>query len=67
MRVRMEDEIIPGKGIEGEFGWDGWTGPYFTVDLTHQFTFLYMVQISACDDWELIWKLHNIIYQHYPL
>lgn len=66
MRVRMEEELIPGKGIEGEFGWDGWTGPYFTVDVTHQFTFLYMVQISACDDWKLIWKIHNIIYSHYP-
>ena len=66
MRTRMDDARIPGLGMTGEFGWDGWTGPYFTVDTLHDFTFIFMIQISEYSNWDLIWKLHNIIYKYYP-
>lgn len=43
----------------GEFGWDGWTGPYFTVDREHERVLIYMVQIAAFQHWDVIWKLRD--------
>lgn len=47
MRCLLDDRQIKGTGQNGEFGWDGWTGPYFTVDLEHEFTMLFFVQVSG--------------------
>ena len=62
MRCLVNENEIPGKGKNGEFGWDGWTGPYFMVNLEQTFTILYFVQISNYQDWSTIWKIRNVLY-----
>ena len=62
MRCLVNENEIPGKGKNGEFGWDGWTGPYFMVNLEQKFTILYFVQISNYQDWSTIWKIRNVLY-----
>lgn len=63
MRCRMDSSRIPGKGVQGEFGWDGWSGPYFNVVVEEDSAILFMVQISEFNRYDLIWKIHNIIYK----
>ena len=63
MRVLVNDDAIPGTGHAGEFGWDGWTGPYFMADLNRNFSILYFLQISAYQDWDVIWKIRNALYE----
>ncbi len=63
MRCRMDSSRIPGKGVIGEFGWDGWTGPYFNIVVEEDSAILFMVQISEFNRYDLIWKLHNVIYK----
>lgn len=44
MRV-LEDQGAAGTiGSPGEFGWDGWTGNYVTMDPTEEFVLLYFIQ-----------------------
>ncbi len=62
MRTREAKSDHKDRGVEGEFGWDGWTGPYFTVDLKDNLTFLYLTQISGYSNWSFIRELRNAIY-----
>lgn len=62
MRCLVNESEIPGKGKKGEFGWDGWAGPYFMVNLEQKFTILYFTQISNYQDWRIIWKIRNVLY-----
>ncbi|MDF2513829.1 MAG: beta-lactamase [Herbinix sp.] len=62
MRVNLDPSHSGGSGCVGEFGWDGWTGPYFTVNPTDEFTFIFMVQRCEYSNPALIRKLRNIAY-----
>lgn len=44
----------------GEFGWDGWTGPYCSVDIKEDRIFLFMTQVSGYSDWPLIRKMKAV-------
>lgn len=61
MRVHMEPGISGMNARAGEFGWDGWSGPYCSIDLSSQTVVLYMTQISAYSGWELIGKIKNLV------
>lgn len=61
MRVHMEPGIFGMNAPAGEFGWDGWSGPYCSIDLSSQTVVLYMTQISAYSGWELIGKIKNLV------
>ena len=39
-----------------------WAGPYFMVNLEQKFTILYFTQISNYQDWRIIWKIRNVLY-----
>lgn len=58
MTDRAEAGII---GSEGEFGWDGWLGCYFSADLTEDLAVLYFIQNtnSGCTDFTR--KIQNIV------
>ncbi|MCI8282448.1 MAG: beta-lactamase family protein [Lachnospiraceae bacterium] len=45
----------------GEFGWDGWTGPYCSVDCERDRIFLFMTQVSGYSDWPLIRKMKAVV------
>lgn len=62
MRCLVNESEIPGKGKKGEFGWDGWARLYFMVNLEQKFTILYFTQISNYQDWRIIWKIRNVLY-----
>lgn len=52
MRVCMDEEAaVP--GIRHAFGWDGWCGPYMTVDPVHRKTLIFFLQIAGYTDWKL--------------
>lgn len=46
----------------GEFGWDGWLGPYMLVDIVNDITIVYMQQRTDCGTTPLTRKIQNIIY-----
>ncbi|WP_373213236.1 serine hydrolase domain-containing protein [Ruminococcus sp. 5_1_39BFAA] len=62
MRVNLGRGESFSTECPGEFGWDGWTGPYFTVDRNKQKVFLFMVQVSDYQHWDRIWKMRDIVF-----
>ena len=46
----------------GEFGWDGWLGPYMSVDLKNDLTIVYLQQITNSGTTSTMRKIKNIIY-----
>lgn len=44
MRVLKDPGLAVINGTKGEYGWDGWLGPYFSNDPIHQVTVLMMQQ-----------------------
>ncbi len=47
MRVLMDQGEAVFNGSLGEFGWDGWTGNYVSMDFSEDLVFLYFIQ--RCD------------------
>lgn len=47
---------------DGEFGWDGWLGPYMSVDLKNNLTIVMMMQKVNSGTWDMTRKIKNIIY-----
>ena len=45
-----------------EFGWDGWVGPYMSVDIKNNLTIVMMMQKVNSGTWDLTRKVKNIIY-----
>lgn len=63
MRVNLGLGSSSSREMKGEFGWDGWTGPYFTVDLAGERVFLYLVQLSGGGNWQLVWKMRDVLWE----
>lgn len=47
---------------KGEFGWDGWLGPYLSVDIPKQVVLVMTMQKVDAGTWDLTRKIKNIIY-----
>ena len=62
MRVMESPSQSPTFGSVGEYGWDGWTGTYFTVDPKHDFILVVMMQKTDSGTTELVRKLRNIVF-----
>ena len=62
MRVMEQPSQSPTFGSAGEYGWDGWTGTYFTVDPAHEMILVVMMQKTDAGTTELVRKLRNIVY-----
>lgn len=63
MRV-MEDSFAAGDPSSlGSFGWDGWSGPYFSIDPQENLIFLFMTQIAEYSNWPLLRKMHAVTYR----
>ncbi|MCC8102735.1 MAG: beta-lactamase family protein [Clostridiales bacterium] len=62
MRV-YDDRTASGcSGDPGEFGWDGWTGPYFLANPKEEFAFVLMLQVGGYSHPEMIRRLRNTAY-----
>ena len=64
MRVLMNPAMSFSLGEVGEYGWDGWTGPYMTVCPAQDMTIVMMQQRTDCGITELTRKVRNILYAH---
>lgn len=47
---------------KGEFGWDGWLGPYMSVDLKNHLVVVLMMQRCGAGTHDVTRKMKNIIY-----
>ena len=56
----------PGKavtfGSAGEYGWDGWLGPYFINDPAHRITILHMIQRVDAGTTTYMRRIRNVVY-----
>lgn len=62
MRVLINQSAAGTNGSLGEFGWDGWTGNYMTVDPTEELTILYFIQRCGAGFTPAMRKLRSVIY-----
>lgn len=62
MRVAQEPGYCKVITEKGEFGWDGWLGPYMSVDLKNNLTIVMLMQKTDAGTWELTRRVKNIIY-----
>ncbi len=46
----------------GEFGWDGWTGTYFTIDPFEKLTIFFWIQVACAGTSETAKKMRNVVY-----
>ncbi|MCQ4086080.1 serine hydrolase [Saccharibacillus sp. JS10] len=49
-------------GHQGEYGWDGWLGAYFTNSPQEKLTFLFMIQKRDAGTLPITRKLRNIVF-----
>nr|WP_312291715.1 serine hydrolase domain-containing protein [Clostridium chromiireducens] len=61
MRVMTDCSKAGDLGSSGEYGWDGWLGPYFCNCPEEELTFLFMIQKTDAGTTHLTRKLRNII------
>lgn len=61
MRVHTQPGNSGVFSSTGEFVWDGWTGPYFSVDLKTGLVLVTMTQVAEFGDYSLIRRLKNIV------
>lgn len=60
MRVMVCPECVSSNGSAGEFGWDGFLGTYFFIDLKAGIYFIYMQQGPI--DWTVRFKMCRMAY-----
>lgn len=61
MRILTEPSLAVINGSRGEYGWDGWLGPYFANMPKDDTTFLMMVQLKDSGTFTLTRKLRNVL------
>lgn len=62
MRIMERPAAFGSNGSVGEFGWDGWTGPYVTVDQSEDFYMIYMMQKGNAGTTTEVRKIRNVCY-----
>ena len=62
MRVAFEPGRCKAVTEEGEFGWDGWLGPYLSVDLKNKLAIVLTMQMTNAGTTDTTRKIKNIIY-----
>lgn len=61
MRIMTDPALAILNGFMGEYGWDGWLGPYFSNMPKQDVTFLMMVQLKDSGTFTLTRKLRNVL------
>lgn len=62
MRVLADAGAAGSNASPGEFGWDGWTGNYVTMDRKEDLVFLYFIQLCGAGTTPLVRKLRMVTY-----
>ena len=61
MRVLESPGEAAGTGFAGEYGWDGWLGPYFSNFPRQNASLLLMMQRKDTGTWRLTRQVRNVI------
>lgn len=61
MRVMTDPSLAVINGSMGEYGWDGWLGPYFSNIPENDMIFLMMIQLKDSGTFTLTRKLRNVL------
>ena len=62
MRVCMDKGKVKMLTENGEFGWDGWLGPFVSMDIKNNLTIVYMMQLCNAGLTYTSRKMKNIVY-----
>ena len=62
MRVLIDQGAAGSNASPGEFGWDGWTGNYVTMDSSEDLVFLYFIQRCGAGTTPAVRKLRMVTY-----
>ena len=62
MRVLTDQGSAGTLASLGEYGWDGWTGNYVTIDPADDMVMLYFIQRCGAGTTPLVRKLRNVTY-----
>ncbi len=62
VRVLVDQKAFGTIASLGEFGWDGWTGTYFTVDPTEDMVIMFWIQVACAGTSETAKRVRNIAY-----
>lgn len=63
MRILINKEEAKTSSSIGEFGWDGWTGNYVSIDPKEKLIILYFIQLCDSGVTPIIEKLKNVTYK----
>lgn len=61
-RVAIDKGCCKSITENGEFGWDGWLGPYFSVDIKNQLVMIVLMQRTDSGTTSTTRKIKNIVY-----
>lgn len=62
MRIAFEPEKCKFITEKGEFGWDGWLGPYLSIDIKNQLAIVMTMQRTDSGTTDITRKMKNIVY-----
>ena len=62
LRILKDEGAAVTCGSEGEYGWDGWLGPYFINDPKHKVTILHMIQKTDTGTTTYARRIRNVVY-----
>ena len=62
LRIMTNPEIAVSMGSRGEYGWDGWLGPYMTNYPANRLTLLIMQQKTGSGTTEYTRKIRNVVF-----
>jgi len=62
LRIMTDPGAAVSMGSKGEYGWDGWLGPYITNDPANRMTLLIMQQKTGSGTTEYTRKIRNVLF-----
>ena len=62
LRIAKEPGKCKALTTKGEYGWDGWLGPYLGIDPANKLVVVMTMQKVDAGTWDLTRKIKNIIY-----
>ena len=62
LRVLEDPKACMTNVPAGEFGWDGWTGPYVCIEPGSQTVLLYMIQVCGGSTSDIVRRLRNAVF-----
>lgn len=62
LRVLKDPGMAVTMGSEGEYGWDGWLGAYFSNDPKHKITILEMIQRKDAGTTYYMRRIRDVVY-----